>query len=501
MRPLLFILAFSTLISCASQAAEPFRFSLLNEVHSLDPAKFSGNEVSYFITSLFRGLYQFDDKKGLVPVGAKSCAPTEPLKMVCKLNPKVKWSNGDIVVAQDYVRAFQHFVNPDTKAKDAGLLLSLKNAVEVLANKAPLESLGVRAIDNETLEFTFKNEDVEFLYKLTSTLLVPLKVIPVKGDASTYIFNGPYKIKDWQIGSRVLLEPNNEYPFGSKKRPELEIYFIGESSTALDLFRLKKLDFITEISFSDTKAFKNDPAFLRTPNMRFDYIGFNTESINDINLREALSLSVDYNEFKVVFDSLGPTGCPGLPDEFMDRVPCLKFDLKRAKQALDKVDKSLLKNKLKLYFTKIASGNLQTIAEWYQAQWKKHLGLEIDLQAMEYSMYRQVLRTNPPQLFRVGVSLDRPTCLSAIESFASGNLDNFIRLKNPKYDHYVTELSKPQSKAQRKSLCRLAIDELLHNYLLIPQGKIHFARMLNPAYVGLKINSMGQIDFSDLHLK
>src|SRR5690606_16606234 len=130
------------------------------------------------------------------------------------------------------------------------------------------------------------------------------------------------------------LVPNPHYLSGHADRPNIEILYIEESTTALDLYRLKKLDFIPELAFSDIAAMKTQKDFFRTPMARFDYIGFGDGPTRDINLRKALALSVDYNEFAKVFDALGRPGCTGLPSFFVDKDPCLNFDLKEAKKAL-----------------------------------------------------------------------------------------------------------------------------------------------------------------------
>ncbi len=494
---------FALVIVCSENiwGADVFRFSLYAQPHTLNPAKFSANETIYFLPTLFSGLYRFDDQKGLTPIGAKSCEKLGQKKIGCTLNNKIKWSNGEMIVAEDYVRAFRNFINPETKARESGLLLNLKNAKSILEGTAKPETLGVIAKDKTHLEFEFSEMDEEFLYKLSSPLLAPIKTIPSIGDSSTYIFNGPYKIKEWVSGKKVLLEANPYYSLGNKNRPEIEIIFIEESATALDMYRLKKLDFLTEIPTSEIPSFQNQKDFYSTPMARFDYIGFGEELRADKNLREALALSVDYEEFVKAFHAIGRPGCSGLPDFFMDKVPCLNFDLSKAKKAFEKVEPKHLEKKLKLYFTKIASNNLKSVAEWYQAQWKKHLGLDIELQQLEFGIYRQRLNTQPPQLFRVGVSLDRPTCLAAIESFYSTNKDNFIGLKSSEYDKLILKSQKTISDRERKRYCRQAVEFLIKDYHLIPQGKIHYARLLSLLFEGVNFNSLGQVDFSGLNKK
>lgn len=478
-----------------------FRFSLFTEPHVIDPAKLSGSESHYVVSNLFRGLFSFDDEKGLTPLGAKQCKWQKNRTLLCSLNTNLKWNDGSAVIAEDYVRSFRHFIDPAVKSRESGLLLSLKNAKQILDSKMSVDQLGIKAKGDYTLEFSFSEQDEDFLHKLASPLLVPIKMVPVKGDIKTYYFNGPYVIKEWVAARRIFLEPNSYYPFGNKNRPALEILFVEEAATALDMYKVKKLDFVLELPISEISALKNREDFFRTPLARFDYFGFGPELIADTNLRIALAHGADYEEFKKVFDALGRPGCPSLPDFFMNSVPCYSFDLKKAKEAFTRVKPETLKKRYKLYFTKIPSNNLKMVAEWYQSQWKKNLGFEIELVPMEFGMYRQILRTEPPALFRVGVTLDRPTCLAALETFVSTSSDNYIRFKNLKYDELIKKLMVASTDERRRKLCSDGIAHLLSEYTIIPQGQIHFARLLNTDFVGLKINSMGQMDFSNLRKK
>ncbi|MEQ1876641.1 MAG: hypothetical protein ABL958_08340, partial [Bdellovibrionia bacterium] len=105
---LLFGLAFYLTFAAASNAAEPpaFRLHLGEEPWTLDPARIHGNEHSYFNSIVFRGLFTYDDEKGLVPAGAKKCYRPNKLKLVCELNPDSKWSDGSAVTANHYVQAY-----------------------------------------------------------------------------------------------------------------------------------------------------------------------------------------------------------------------------------------------------------------------------------------------------------------------------------------------------------------------------------------------------------
>lgn len=488
------ILAF--LLFCSLAKAEDFKLTLLNEPHSLDPATLSGTETAYVFTNLFRGLYRYDDEKGLVSEGAKSCE-WRARSVRCVLNENVKWSTGEPVLAEDYVRAFRRIVDPSLKSREAGLLLSLKNAKSIIEGKLNPEKLGITALSPTQLQFDFDSEDFEFLEKLTSQVLVPLRKVTIGDDTSTYFFNGPYQIKQWSKGRRIILEPNPHYVRGNPKRPNVEVLFVEEANTVLNLYDLGKISFVSYLATSEVPVRKNRPDFFRSAFSKFDYVGFGPQLKNFPRLREALSHAADFEQLQALYEGLGIPGCPSLMDGFLARTPCIKFDPEKAKKAMESVDLTKIP-KLVYTHTKIAADDLTRGAEWYQAQWKKNIGVNVEIQARELAMFRQDLRTHPPALFRVGISLDRPTCLAALETFHSHSPDNHIKYSSREYDQVVEKLKKTKSQKVRKDLCSKGVELLLRDYALIPQGKMYYARLLNPQFKGLRINSLGQMDFSQL---
>lgn len=493
MRPLIFLGLFFSLPSFA----QTFKFALHSEPHSLDPVTLSGTETAYLFTNLYRGLYRYDNERGLVPEGAESCRWQKTMILICQLNRQMKWSSGEPVLAGDYVRAFRRVIDPQLKSREAGLLLSLKNAKKIIESKEPPEKLGIFALNDYRLQFEFDEKDYEFIDKLSSQVLIPIRRVSDRKNPETYLFNGPYKIREWKYGVRVWLDPNPHYPFGNKARPPVEVLFVEGAETSLTLYRMNQLSFLQMLPTAEVPAFIKSSDYMLTPLAKFDYIGFGPQLKAWPQLRKALAHAPNYEEFRALFDSSGPPGCTSLPDSFFIKPPCIKYDLPAAKKNLEGIDLKTLP-KLLYSFTKIGTDDLRRGAEWYQAQWKKNLGLSVELTSKELQVYRQELRTHPTPLFRVGISLDRPTCLAALETFHSQSPDNHIKYKSKKYDEVVETLKRTRNLQARRKLCEKGARLLLNDYALIPQGKIHHSRLLRQNFKGLKINSLGQIDLSHL---
>lgn len=480
-----------------------FRFHIPTEPQSLDPARLTSTDANYFFNSIARGLYSYSNVEGLVPEGAKRCSFENPLRMVCELNHEMKWSDGTKVEAADYVRTFRRLMQ-SAKNPSIELLKNIKFAEEVNRGAQNAEKLGVKADTPDRLVFEFSLHDPDFLFKLTHSVLVPTKldVYPKRGEVKDLVFNGPYRITSWVTGQRLRLEPNSFYKRGNSKRPPVEILFVDDDQTALHLYEEKTLTFLRRLSTTYIPVYRSRKDFVQIPVARFDYVGFGEELQHEPHLRSALSYSADFKELKQIYDALGLPGCPSLPEEFLDRSRCVSFDLARAKKELALVPAEIRAKRFKIVFSKLGGDDIKKGMEWFQAQWKKNLGLQVELEQMEQGVYLARLREQAPAIFRKGVGLERPTCLAALETFAKNGAENFLKLSDPAFEKIISRLSLlPFSKIptkESKSLCGEGVQYLLDRHLLIPLGRIHFTMLADPAFKGWDLNEMNQLDLSGL---
>lgn len=469
-------------------AAEPFRFHLFNEPHTLDPQAAASSSGNYLMHNVFRGLYRIDTSAGLVSEGAEKCTRT-PLQLRCTLRAW-KWSTGETVTAADYVRSFRRLADPENKSTQSEILRTLKNWREVWSGEMKPDQLGVEAEDARTLVIRFAEDDPEFEYKLAQSALSPEppRGIPARENAASLSANGPYKIVAWKKGSRVKLAPNSAYPGGNPKRPAVEALFIEEDSTALTLFESGKLSFNRRVVASEIPRLRKHPGFHQFPMARFDYVGFGPELVGEPSIREALVRGVEFKDFLRIFDTRSQPGCPSLPARLLERVECLDF----------KPVKISGPRKLEFQFSKMGGDDIARAAEWFQGQWKKHAGLQVELQGQEQGVYLSGLRLKPPAIFRKGVSLDRPTCLAAVEIFTKGHPENFIRLDDAEYEARVLDLKVAKSDLAKKKACTAAVSRLLKTWRLIPLGEMHFTVLADPKYKGWGLNELNQLDLSHL---
>ena len=211
-----------------------------------------------------------------------------------------------------------------------------------------------------------------------------------------------------------------------------------------------------------------------------------------------MSQSLKYQELKDLYKALGRPGCPSIPRRYMDKLVCHEYKLEAAKQSLNKIKKVDSLKSLKFGFSKMGGEDIRKGMEWIQAQWLKNIGVQTRLNPTEQGVFLYQLANNPPDLFRKGVGLDRPTCLAALETFSKKGSENFIQLDNQAYEELLNKLDEERNLKKQKVLCRRAVQVLIDNHLLIPLGEIHFSLLVDPRFTGWRLNEMNQLDLTDL---
>jgi oligopeptide transport system substrate-binding protein len=497
------------ILTCSKSSAAPlnenFKFHLNSEPKSLDPAEVSmGDGVGYFFQNIYRGLYVYK-KSGLELAGAKSCQ-FKKLSLICELNPEFKWSDGKSVEASEYVLAFRHLLHFKSKNSAIRILKNLKNSSAVFNGLKDETSLGVEAMTPLKLEFKFEDEDPEFLYKLASPLAAPIRneAFPKIENAQELLVTGPYRIESWQPHKKILLIENSFYLKAKLNKPKVEIIFVDDDQTALNLYDSHQINFLKSLPTVLIPKLKDHDDFVQVPMVRFDYIGFSPEIQKNPELRKALALSLNFSELQKMFSALGVPGCSSLPIEYSGKPVCIRFNLEEAKKAFALLPQSIKAKRYQISFSNFHSDDVNRGIQWAAEQWRTHLGLHIDIEKLESGVFNQRLKSSVPDLFRKSVLVDRPTCLSAVENFASTGSEAFLQLKDLNLERIIlgwTKASPSSSLQKNQKLCRQALKELIEAYRVIGLGRIHFAMLISPQFTGWEINDLNELDLSQLELR
>jgi oligopeptide transport system substrate-binding protein len=224
------------------------------EVDSLDPHKMAGVWEDNVVSDLFMGYYTHDPHanviKGLVDTHEIS---EDGLVHTLTIRRDALWSDGTPVTAHDFVFGHQRVLDPMTAGPYAEAMYPIKNAEQVNSGKLPTEELGVRALDDHTVEITLEHP-VPYIRQLLAhytSYPVPRHVIEKHGDrwarAGIMVSNGPYVLTDWRPNEYIKLTRNEKF-WDAENVAIREVYFlpITDASTAERRFRAGEVDLTSD---------------------------------------------------------------------------------------------------------------------------------------------------------------------------------------------------------------------------------------------------------------
>ncbi|MGR3250614.1 MAG: peptide ABC transporter substrate-binding protein [Paracoccus sp. (in: a-proteobacteria)] len=198
---------------------QTYTYWLLDAIKSLDPAKNTDVEGSDALRQLFEGLLIEDAQGNMIPGVAESHEVSDDGLTYTFHLRDANWSNGEPVTAGDFVYAWQRVVTPATASEYAWYmeLMNVANASQIIAGEMEPDQLGVRAIDDKTLEVTLTEPTPYFLSTLSHTTAypVPQSVVEEHGDAwvqpENLVGNGAYTLASHNLGVDIVFEKNPEY--------------------------------------------------------------------------------------------------------------------------------------------------------------------------------------------------------------------------------------------------------------------------------------------------
>ena len=290
---------------------------LAGQPGSLDPQR-AEDAFSYdVLRDLYEGLTASTPDGEVIPAAATSWRVESKGRVyVFLLRREARWSNGDPVTAANFVEGFRRALDPATVSGAADLLRSIENAPAILQGDMPVERLGVRAVDDYTLEIRLSHALPYFPDILTNTVASPVHPTSVSGSGGfskpgVTISNGPYILAELTPGSSVVLAHNPHYwDLASTAYDQVRYEFVPDENAEFMRFRAGELDVtysVPDQRFQELLA-KPDSGLQHRATLATIYFTFNTERgpLSDKRgVREALSLAVDR---EVIVDSVTRAG-------------------------------------------------------------------------------------------------------------------------------------------------------------------------------------------------
>jgi len=274
------------------------------KVDTLDPHRSSAAWENIIIGDMFLGLTQHTADGQVIPAMAESWTTSED-GLVWTFNLRdTTWSDGTPLTAEDFVFALRRIQDPAIASQYSSLLYIIKNAQALNEARIAPEELGVRAIDDRTLEITLEQPAPYLLGLLThyTTYPVPRHIVEQYGEAwvqpDNIEVNGPYKLVYWVTGDQLVVEKNPAFYEADTLCFERVSYFELEDLAAVER-RIEAGELDINNAFDGGRKAELDrrlPGWARTtPGLLTTYWSFNSSEapFDDIRVRKALAMALD----------------------------------------------------------------------------------------------------------------------------------------------------------------------------------------------------------------
>ncbi|AUV26104.1 TPA: oligopeptide ABC transporter substrate-binding protein OppA [Citrobacter braakii] len=490
-----------------------------SEVQSLDPHKIEGVPESNINRDLFEGLL-ISDVDGKPSPGVAEKWENKDFKVwTFHLRKDAKWSDGTPVTAQDFVYSWQRLANPNTASPYASYLQygHIVNIDDIIAGKKPITDLGVKALDDHTFEVTL-SEPVPYFYKLlvhSSVSPVPKAAVEKYGEKWTQpaniVTNGAYKLKDWVVNERIVLERNTNY-WDNAKTVINQVTYLPISSEVTDVNRYRSGEIDMTYNNMPIELFqklkKEIPNEVHVdPYLCTYYYEINNQKapFNDVRVRTALKLALDRDIIVNKVKNQGDLPAYSFTPPYTDGAKLVEPEwFKWSQEKRNEEAKKLLaeagytaEKPLTFDLLYNTSDLHKKLAIAAASIWKKNLGANVKLENQEWKTFLDTRHQGNYDVSRAGWCADYNEPTSFLNMVLSDSSNNTVHYKSPAFDKLIADTLKVTDEAQRSELYSKAEQQLDKDSAIVPVYYYVNARLVKPWVGGYS----GKDPMDNIHVK
>ncbi len=459
--------ASSSSSSTSSEAKkQEIAISLPTQLSTLDTTQTTDKNTFTIAQQIFEGLYRFDDDSNPVPGLAKSVAISDDGKTYTfQLRDNLKWSNGTVLTAADFVFAWKRLVDPATQGPNAYLLDSVVNSYDVRTAAKPVSELGISAPDDQTFVVKLAQAQPSFLSVVSIAWLAPQNEAYVTEQGDDYgktsenlIYSGPFALEDWnQTGDDwTLVKNKNYYDAKEVKLATVHGSTVKEENTGINLYQSGELD-LTRISGQYVQQYSSEKGFVSHNDVANYFLDFNKKAgtaLANVHLRKAIALAIDktslandvLNDGSKALNGLIPANLYANPDtkeDFRNYSGSYNtYDLTEAKKEWQQAQADL-GDSVKIDLLVSDDDNGKKISEYIQSQLQDNLsGLTITITPQPKNNVNQSRRDKNYELSLSGWIAGSSDLDSYFNLYKTGSAYNYGAYDN---DEYTTLVEKART--------------------------------------------------------
>lgn len=453
------------------------------------------------LRALYENLMELDENDVAQPAAAETVDVSEDgLVYTFTLRDDGVWSNGDPVTADDFVFAWQQALNPDVASDYAYMLFFIQNAEEYLNGECEWEDVGVKLLDEKTIEVTLEHPIPYAGYLFTFKTLAPIHqsfyeevgADAYGTDADKLCTNGPYTIEEWSHNSYVKVVKNENFHGADEITvPEMTYNIVTNANTAVNSFLSGELDYvtmstgelITQVENAGYEVVNQDPS-----SSFWMYCNTENQYMSNVNLRRALALSFDkqamidaiYQNGNQAMTSFTPPAVMGandtsfqaaLQEEYGDLIPA-NGDVEAAQEyfqtALSELGITAEQLSGQLSIDCSDDPTVQAQVAFYQEQWRQNLGIEVTINPMQATQVNSNRQNGNFVMSIGGWSPDYNDPMTFLDLFVTNGGNNDSKWSNAEYDQLIADATVETDENARQEMFYRCEQILADEYPVIP---------------------------------
>lgn len=476
-----------------TQDADMVTLNIVSEPMDLNPMRINDAIAQGVLAHCMSGFTRLNEQDVAVADLAERWEISEDSTVyTMHLKQDAVWSNGDRVTAHDFYDSWVLQMTPSTGTIFASYLYdNIKNGAAFYQGEVDASQLGLTVQDDFTLiiEWSHPMAEAKVLFYLAQPFYLPInrKAYEQIGDeqyakeAGQMVTNGAYQITEWVHDDHIILEKSDSYYDAAEIHiPKINLAMIGDANASLNSFTTGMLDLSNLYSEQIAQVAEKDQNAVRSyVDGGTWYLNFNMldETLSNANLRKALTNAIDVqslldyviNDGSIAADGLVPDVIAGVGGESYAKARGSLFtgSIETAEGYLNQALSDLGKTKEELDLVLWASDTTynQNQAAYLQQQWKKNLGLDVELKVMPANALLEAQYNGEHSMLVDGWGPTENDAVTFLENYKSDNLNNTTGYSNPAYDALLTQAGQERDPVERQNLLmqaeRILIDDMI----------------------------------------
>jgi oligopeptide transport system substrate-binding protein len=514
------VMAVSLFTACGSATSgksdEPIIYNMGASPKTIDPQLNSAVEAGSVIVHCFEGLTRKDADGQIQPGMAKEWKMSDDgMKFTFYLRD-AKWSDGQPVTADDFVYAWRRSVDPKSECEYAYQVWYVKNGEAITDGEMDPEELGVKAIDQKTLEVELEAPCAYFLQLTAFPTLFPVRedIIEKHGegwanDPETYITNGPMVVTEYVVNEKIVTEKSDTY-WNKKeiKADKLVFTMIDDQASELSAFEAGDIDFADGPPADEIPRLKEEGSLTIKAMLGTYFYCFNVEKppLDDPNVRRALALAIDRQyiidhaakNFAIPAFAWVPPGMPEAKKDSDFRETGGNYfeedyekNVAEAKKLMEDAGYPNGEGFPELTLLYNDGAGHKVIAEAVQDMWKNELGINIKLDSQEWAVFQETRNQGNYEVARHGWIGDYVDPMTMLDMWHSKSGQNECGWKNAEYDKRIELAKKSGDQEERMKAMHEAEEILMTEMPIVPVYYYTDMYLMNPKIKGFFYDPLG----------